>query len=159
MEPLFWATIIAFIAGIGFTMWFKGYAKKVQDATGKIYPVFWIGMAAVLGFPIIVYVITGMPINWDVPEFQRFNFSGGMVLLPEFMALWLALSLYTSAFIAEIVRSGILSVSHGQWEAAGALGIKRSRTLNLVIIPQALRVIIPPLTSQYLNLTKNVSNW
>ena len=105
----------------------------------------------------VVYLITGMPITWDVPEFQRFNFKGGMVLLPEFMALWLALSLYTSAFIAEIVRSGILSVSHGQWEAAGALGIKRGRILNLVIIPQALRVIIPPLTSQYLNLTKNSS--
>jgi len=157
MEPLFWATIIAFFAGIGFTIWFRRYAKKVQDATGRIYPVFWIGTAAILGLPIVVYLVTGTPIVWDVPEFQRFNFKGGMVLLPEFMALWLALSLYTSAFIGEIVRSGIMSVSHGQWEAAGALGIKRSRILNLVIIPQALRVIIPPLTSQYLNLTKNSS--
>ena len=93
----------------------------------------------------------------DIPEFKRFNFQGGMVLLPEFMALWLALSLYTAAFIAEIVRAGILSVNHGQWEAACALGIGRARILNLVIIPQALRVIIPPLTSQYLNLTKNSS--
>lgn len=157
MEPLFWATIAAFVLGVGFTVWFRRYAKKIQDATGKIYPVFWISVAAIIGFPAIVYVITGAPITWDVPEFQRFNFKGGMVLLPEFMALWLALSLYTSAFIGEIVRSGILSVSHGQWEAAGALGIKRGRILNLVIIPQALRVIIPPLTSQYLNLTKNSS--
>ena len=157
MEPLFWATIAAFVVGIGFTIWFRRYAKRVQDATGKIYPVFWISVAAIIGFPVLVYLVTGAPISWDVPEFQRFNFNGGMVLLPEFMALWLALSLYTAAFIGEIVRSGILSVSHGQWEAAGALGIKRSRVLNLVIIPQALRVIIPPLTSQYLNLTKNSS--
>ncbi|PIQ97562.1 MAG: amino acid ABC transporter permease [Nitrospinae bacterium CG11_big_fil_rev_8_21_14_0_20_56_8] len=156
-ESLFWFTVVAFIIGIVFTFFFKRYAKKVQDATGKIYPVFWIGLAAIIGFPVIVYYLTGSPITWDVPVFKRFNFQGGMVLLPEFMALWLALSFYTSAFIAEIVRSGILSVSHGQWEAAGALGIKRSRILNLVIIPQAMRVIIPPLTSQYLNLTKNSS--
>ncbi len=156
-ETLFWFTVAAFIIGIVFTVWFKRYAKKVQDETGKIYPVFLIGLGAIIGFPVLVYIITGSPITWDIPEFKRFNFSGGMVLLPEFMALWLALSLYTSAFIAEIVRAGILSVSHGQWEAAGALGIKRGRILNLVIIPQALRVIIPPLTSQYLNLTKNSS--
>jgi len=157
MEPLFWFVIAAFAIGIVFTVWFRGYAKKVQDATGKIYPVFLISLGAIIGFPAIVFLITGMPIVWDVPEFQRFNFKGGMVLLPEFMALWLALSLYTAAFIGEIVRAGILSVSHGQWEAAGALGIRRGRILNLVIIPQALRVIIPPLTSQYLNLTKNSS--
>ncbi len=157
MEPLFWATIIAFVVGIGFTIWFRRHAKKVQDETGKIYPVFLISVAAIIGLPVVVFFITGAPINWDVPEFQRFNFKGGMVVLPEFMALWLALSLYTAAFIGEIVRAGILSVSHGQWEAAGALGIRRSRILNLVIIPQALRVIIPPLTSQYLNLTKNSS--
>jgi len=157
MEPLFWFVIAAFVIGIVFTVWFRGYAKKVQDATGKIYPVFLISLGAIIGFPAIVFLITGMPIVWDVPEFQRFNFKGGMVLLPEFMALWLALSLYTAAFIGEIVRAGILSVSHGQWEAAGALGIRRGRILNLVIIPQALRVIIPPLTSQYLNLTKNSS--
>ncbi|MBO6520766.1 MAG: ABC transporter permease subunit [Rhodospirillales bacterium] len=157
MEPLFWATIIAFVVGVGFTIWFRRHAKKVQDETGKIYPVFWISVAAIIGLPVIVFFITGAPINWDVPEFQRFNFKGGMVVLPEFMALWLALSLYTAAFIGEIVRAGILSVSHGQWEAAGALGIRRGRILNLVIIPQALRVIIPPLTSQYLNLTKNSS--
>lgn len=156
-ETLFWFTVAAFIIGIVFTVWFKRYAKKVQNETGKIYPVFLIGLAAIIGFPVLVYIITGAPITWDIPEFKRFNFQGGMVLLPEFMALWLALSLYTSAFIAEIVRAGILSVSHGQWEAAGALGIKRGRILNLVIIPQAMRVIIPPLTSQYLNLTKNSS--
>lgn len=157
IEDLFYLVIAAFVIGIAFTVWFRKYAKRIQDSTGKIYPVFWICFGAIIGFPIVVFLVTGMPLQWDVPEFQRFNFRGGMVVLPEFMALWLALSLYTAAFIGEIVRAGITSVSHGQWEAAGALGIKRSRILNLVIIPQALRVIIPPLTSQYLNLTKNSS--
>lgn len=157
VEDLFYVVIAAFVIGIAFTVWFRRYAKRIQDSTGKIYPVFWISMGAIVGLPAIVFVVMGMPLQWDVPEFQRFNFRGGMVILPEFMALWLALSLYTAAFIGEIVRAGITSVSHGQWEAAGALGIKRSRILNLVIIPQALRVIIPPLTSQYLNLTKNSS--
>ena len=157
MEDLFYAVIVAFIIGIGFTIWFRRYAKRIQEATGKIYPVFLISLGAIIGFPVIVFLITGLPLQWEIPEFQRFNFKGGMVILPEFMALWLALSLYTAAFIGEIVRAGITSVSHGQWEAAGALGIKRSRILNLVIIPQAMRVIIPPLTSQYLNLTKNSS--
>lgn len=157
MEDLFYLVIVAFVIGIGFTIWFRRYAKRIQESTGKIYPVFLISLGAIIGFPIIVFLITGLPLQWDIPEFQRFNFKGGMVILPEFMALWLALSLYTAAFIGEIVRAGITSVSHGQWEAAGALGIKRSRILNLVIIPQAMRVIIPPLTSQYLNLTKNSS--
>ncbi len=157
IEDLFYIVIAAFIIGIGFTIWFRRYAKRIQEATGKIYPVFLISLGAIIGFPIIVFLITGLPLQWDIPEFQRFNFQGGMVILPEFMALWLALSLYTAAFIGEIVRAGITSVSHGQWEAAGAVGIKRSRILSLVIIPQAMRVIIPPLTSQYLNLTKNSS--
>lgn len=157
MEDLFYFVIAAFIIGIGFTIWFRRYAKRVQEATGKIYPVFLISIGAIIGFPVIVFLITGLPLQWDIPEFQRFNFKGGMVILPEFMALWLALSLYTAAFIGEIVRAGITSVNHGQWEAAGAVGIKRSRILSLVIIPQAMRVIIPPLTSQYLNLTKNSS--
>lgn len=157
MEDLFYLVILAFVIGIAFTVWFRRYAKRIQDSTGKIYPVFMISLGAIIGFPIVVFIVTGLPLQWDIPEFQRFNFKGGMVILPEFMALWLALSLYTAAFIGEIVRAGITSVSHGQWEAAGALGIKRSRILNLVIIPQALRVIIPPLTSQYLNLTKNSS--
>lgn len=157
MEDLFYVVIAAFLIGVGFTIWFRRYAKRIQEATGKIYPVFWISLGAIIGFPVLVFLVTGLPLQWDIPEFQRFNFRGGMVILPEFMALWLALSLYTAAFIGEIVRAGITSVSHGQWEAAGALGIKRSRILNLVIIPQAMRVIIPPLTSQYLNLTKNSS--
>jgi general L-amino acid transport system permease protein len=156
-EPAMWAVLIAFIIGIGFAIWFKGYAKKVQDATGKIYPVFLISLGAIILFPIIVFFLAGAPLTWDYPELKGFNFKGGLVLRPEFVALWIALSLYTAAFIAEIVRAGIQAISHGQTEAAYALGIKPSRTMQLVIIPQALRVIIPPLSSQYLNITKNSS--
>jgi len=157
MEPLFWATIITFVLGIGFAIWFKRWAKRKQEETGKIYPIFWISLGAIIGAPIVMYVITGFPIEWSMPEMGKFNFKGGTVILPEFLALWLALSMYTAAFIAEIVRAGIQAVNWGQWEAAFALGVRRGRTLNLVVIPQALRVIVPPLTSQYLNATKNSS--
>ena len=156
-EPAMWAVLIAFVIGVGFAWWFKNYAHKVQDATGKIYPVFLISLASIIGLPIIVYFLAGSPMNWEYPALKGFNFKGGLVLRPEFVALWLALSLYTAAFIAEIVRAGIQAVSHGQTEAAYALGIKPGRTMSLVIIPQALRVIIPPLSSQYLNITKNSS--
>jgi general L-amino acid transport system permease protein len=106
---------------------------------------------------VAAFLSTGMPLSWGIPELKGFNFRGGLAIKPEFIALWLALSYYTSCFIAEIVRSGILAVSHGQTEAAYALGLRPNRTLQLIIIPQALRVIVPPLTSQYLNLTKNSS--
>jgi len=156
-EPLFWIVFGLFALGILFTIWFKRYAKNVQDQTGKQYPVFWISLAAIVGIPFLAYFILGSPIVWDIPELKGFNYKGGMVLRPEFIALWLALSLYTAASIGEIVRAGITAVNWGQTEAASALGISRSRTLSLVVIPQALRIIIPPLTSQYLNLTKNSS--
>ena len=107
--------------------------------------------------PFVVYVISGSPLEFEVPQQTRFNLNGGVQVIPELIALFLALSTYTAAFIAEIVRAGILSVPHGQTEAANALGIRRSVTLRLIIIPQSLRVIIPPLTSQYLNLVKNSS--
>ncbi|MDC0948985.1 ABC transporter permease subunit, partial [Gammaproteobacteria bacterium] len=155
--PLFWITALAFLIGIGFTFWYKRRAAQVQELTGQILPVFRNGLIAILGVPLVVYFVTGMPLSWDVPQLTGFNFSGGMAIRPEFLALTLALSVYTSAFIAEIVRAGIQSVDWGQTEAAGALGIRPGRALRLVIIPQALRVIIPPLTSQYLNLTKNSS--
>ena len=109
------------------------------------------------GAPLVVYLLAGMPLEWEIPTLGTFKPSGGMVIRPEFMALWLALSIYTACFIAEIVRAGILSVSKGQWEASQALGASRGLTLRNVIIPQALRVIVPPLTSQYLNITKNSS--
>jgi general L-amino acid transport system permease protein len=156
-QPAFWLVVIAFLAAIAGMILFRRWAKKIQEATGKIYPVFTIGVAAILGLPLIVFFISGMPLSFVLPEMGTFNISGNMVLKPEFTALWFALSVYTSAFIAEIVRSGIQSVSHGQTEAAFALGIKPNWTMRLIIIPQALRVIVPPLTSQYLNLTKNSS--
>ena len=145
--------VIAIIATIVFRRW----AKRVQDETGTIYPVFWISIGIIVGATAIAFLLAGMPLSWEVPELKGFNFRGGMALKPEFLALWLALSYYTACFIAEIVRAGILAVSHGQTEASYALGLRPNRTLQLVIIPQALRIIVPPLVSQYLNLTKNSS--
>ena len=156
-EPLFLVILGLFAAGIVFTIWFRRYAADIQRKTGEYYPVFWISLGAVLGIPFISYFLIGGPITFEIPALTGFNFSGGMVVRPEFTALWIALSLYTAAFIAEIVRAGIISVNYGQTEASLALGINHSRTLNLVVIPQALRVIVPPLTSQYLNLAKNSS--
>ncbi len=156
-EPAMWAVFIAFVLGIGFSVWFAHYAKKVQDSTGKIYPVFWISLGAIIVFPILVYFIVGQPITLEYAELKGFNFKGGLVLRPEFLALTLALALYTAAFIAEIVRAGIQAISHGQTEAGRALGLREGRIMSLIVIPQALRVIIPPLSSQYLNLTKNSS--
>jgi len=156
-ESLFWV-VLAFVAsGLAFSLWFKRYAKKVQDATGKIYPVAMISIGAIVLLPMAVYFLLGSPIVWDVPALKGFNFKGGFVLRPEFIALWIALSMYTAAFIGEIVRAGIIAISHGQTEAAQALGLSNNLILKLVVIPQALRVIIPPLTSQYLNLAKNSS--
>ena len=150
-------TAVALLVAIAGAWGFGRWAKRARDTTGRIYPVLWIGLAAIVGLPGIVFAITGFPLAWEIPALRGFNFRGGMVLRPEFLALWLALSYYTSAYIAEIVRAGILAIDHGQTEAAYALGLKPNRTLRLIIIPQALRVIIPPLTSQYLNLTKNSS--
>jgi len=156
-ESLFWVVAAFLVGGLAFSLWFKRYAKKIQDATGKIYPVGMISIGAIVLLPMAVYFLIGSPIVWDVPALKGFNFKGGIVLRPEFIALWLALSLYTAAFIGEIVRAGIIAISHGQTEAAQALGLSNSFILKLVVIPQALRVIIPPLTSQYLNLAKNSS--
>jgi len=156
-ESLFWVVAAFLVGGLAFSFWFKRYAKKIQDATGKIYPVGMISIGAIVLLPMAVYFLIGSPIVWDVPALKGFNFKGGIVLRPEFIALWLALSLYTAAFIGEIVRAGIIAISHGQTEAAQALGLSNSFILKLVVIPQALRVIIPPLTSQYLNLAKNSS--
>ena len=150
-------TVIAFFVAIAVIVFFRRWAKKVRDDTGKIYPVFLISVGILFGLPLAVFLVSGSPLTWEVPTLGRFNLRGGLTMIPEFLALWLALSLYTSAFIAEIVRAGIMAISKGQWEASLAVGVNRNRTLQLVIIPQALRVIIPPLTSQYLNLTKNSS--
>ncbi|MDI9245786.1 amino acid ABC transporter permease [Marinobacter sp. CHS3-4] len=151
---LVWAAIAVAIAAVtGLRIW----AKKRQLATGDIFPTFRVGLAILIIVPALGYLAAGSPLTWDMPELKGFNFGGGITIIPELAALWFALSLYTASFIAEIVRSGILSVSKGQTEAAKALGLPSGLTLRLVVIPQAMRVIIPPLTSQYLNLAKNSS--
>jgi general L-amino acid transport system permease protein len=148
------AVFIASLVGIGA---FRRYAKARQEATGDILPVFWISLGIFFVPSVIVFFILGGPITLDYPELTGFNFEGGTHMRNSFIALTLALALYTGAFIAENVRSGILAVSKGQTEAAFSLGLRPNRTMQLVILPQALRVIIPPLISQYLNLTKNSS--
>jgi len=148
------ATLIIAIIGV---VIFRRWARKVQDETGKIYPVFLISLGVIVGATGLMFLLTGMPLSWEIPALKGFNFKGGLSIRPEFIALWLALSYYTACFIAEIVRAGILAVSHGQTEAASALGLRNNRVLQLIIVPQALRVIVPPLASQYLNLTKNSS--
>ena len=145
------------LAGIAATVAVRLWAKKRQDATGRVFPVGWAGLGLIAGLPLAVYFILGQPLAFDVPVQKRFNLQGGVSITPELVALWLALSTYTGAFISEIVRSGILAVSRGQTEAAGALGLRRGQTMRLIVLPQALRVIVPPMTSQYLNLTKNSS--
>ena len=155
-EAFIWV-LIALIVGIVATVLVKRWAHKRQDETGQQFPMLWAGIGLVVGLPLLAFFATGSPLHFEYPELKGFNFKGGSVLSPEFVSLLLALSAYTAAFIGEIVRAGIMAVSHGQTEASLALGLKRGQTLRLVIVPQALRVIIPPLTSQYLNLTKNSS--
>jgi len=150
-------TVIALFIAIAIIVVFRRWARKVRDESGRIYPVFLISTGILFGLPLVVFLASGAPLSWNMPTLGRFNLRGGVTMIPEFLALWLALSIYTSVFIAEIVRAGILAVSKGQWEAASGLGLRRNRTLQLIVIPQALRVIVPPLTSQYLNLTKNSS--
>ncbi|MFC5386331.1 amino acid ABC transporter permease [Aquamicrobium segne] len=132
-------------------------ARARQMATGKRFPVFWTSIGLLIGLPLLAFLVSGMPVGIDYPQLGTFNLTGGINILPEFLSLYLALSFYTASFIAEIVRAGILGVSRGQTEAYSALGMGTSDGLRLVIIPQAMRIIIPPLTSQYLNLTKNSS--
>jgi general L-amino acid transport system permease protein len=133
------------------------WAKRRRDATGQIFPVWATGLALLVALPAVAFGIASAISPWDVPALRGFNFRGGFVLVPEFVALFAALTTYTAGFIAEIVRGGIQSVVKGQWEAAYALGLRPNRALSLVVIPQALRVMIPPLTSQYLNVLKNSS--
>ncbi len=156
-EPLFTLTALTFLSGIAGALWYRRHAKAVQARTGRILPVVWVTLSLIVAAPLAVFVVSGFPVVFDHPELKGFNFQGGVAVKPEFLALWLALSLYTAAFIAEIVRSGILAIDRGQSEAAAALGLRRNRVLRLIVVPQALRVIVPPLTSQFLNLTKNSS--
>ena len=142
---------LAIVAAIGYRIW----ARRRQMRTGEQAPVLLATLALVLGAPLIAFILAGFPIEFSYPEKGRFNIRGGIEILPEFMALLFGLVIYTAAFIAEVVRAGIMAVAKGQVEAAYSLGLRPGPTLRLVVIPQAMRVIVPPLTSQYLNLTKN----
>jgi len=148
---------IALLAGIVAAFVVKRWAKKRQDATGQPFPIVWASFGLVLGLPILVWLLGGAPHHMSWPELKGFNFEGGTVIQPEFTALLVGLVLYTSAFVAEIVRSGILALNKGQSEAAMAIGLSRTQVMRLVLLPQALRIIVPPMTSQYLNITKNSS--
>jgi general L-amino acid transport system permease protein len=148
---------ILFLVGIVASFLIARWAKRRQAETGQSFPVFWTSLGLIVGLPAIGAVAAGLPWTWSHPKLSGFGFKGGAVIIPEFLALLMALVIYTAAFIGEIVRAGIQAVSHGQTEAAHALGLKPGVTLRLVILPQALRIIIPPLISQYLNLTKNSS--
>jgi general L-amino acid transport system permease protein len=145
------ATVVGIAGAIGFAIW----ARKRQERTGRQAPVFWVVLALVVGLPLVVLALKGFPLKFNYPQAGRFNIRGGIEVLPEFAALLFGLSIYTAAFIAEVVRAGILAVSSGQIEAAYSLGLKPAPALRLIVVPQAMRVIIPPLTSQYLNLIKN----
>ena len=149
--------LIALIVGIVATIVIRAWAHKRQDATGQQFPVWWSALGLVVGLPFLALLVMGFPVEFEIPVAKGFNFVGGINVTPEFFALWCALSAYTGAFIAEIVRAGIQAVDWGQTEASYALGVKPNWTMRLVIIPQALRVMVPLLTSQYLNLTKNSS--
>ncbi len=147
------AILVAIAAIVAIAVW----ARRRQMETGRQFPVIRTGIALLIGLPFLAFVLAGSPLGLEIPEQTRFSLRGGIQLQPEFLALVMALSVYTASFIAEIVRAGILAVSHGQTEAAYSIGLRAAPTLRLVVIPQAMRVIIPPLTSQYLNLTKNSS--
>ena len=144
-----WLILLALVLGIAMS-WFVAHRARQ-------FPVFWTSVALIVGLPLLAFVASGFPLSFDMPKKSTFNLTGGFQVKPEFLSLYLALSFYTAAFIAEIVRAGIKGVSRGQTEAAGALGLRSGPILRLVVVPQAMRIVIPPLTSQYLNLTKNSS--
>ena len=152
-----WLIPIALLIAIGMTWFVARRAYQRQMTTGQQFPVFWTGLGLIVGLPLLAFMAAGFPLTLDFPKQSTFNLTGGFQVKPEFLSLYLALSFYTASFIAEIVRAGIIGVSKGQTEAAHALGLRKGSTLRLVVIPQAMRIVIPPLTSQYLNLTKNSS--
>ena len=148
---------VAFLVACAIVYLMNRWANKRQDQTGKQFPVFWTGIGILVSLPLVTWLASGAPTAMDIPVLKGFNFQGGKNISPEFSALLIGLVLYTASFIAQIVRAGIQSISHGQTEAAMSIGLKPRHVLKLIIFPQALRVIIPPLTSQLLNLTKNSS--
>ena len=147
------ALVIAIITVLVLRRW----ARRRQDATGQPFPLVSTAIGLLIGLPLLTFLATGAPLSWEVPQLKGFGFRGGLTIIPELTALLVALTMYTTTFIAEIVRAGIQAVSRGQTEAAYSLGLRPNLTMRLVVVPQAMRIIIPPLTNQYLNLTKNSS--
>jgi len=156
-DPVHRWMLLAFVLGVLGAIAVKRWSKRRQAATGAQFPTGWVGAGLILGLPILVFLGAGMPIDLDWPELKGFNFVGGSAVSPEFAALLIGLTVYLGSFIAEIVRAGILAVSWGQSEAAMALGLKPGQRMRLIVLPQALRVIVPPMTSEYLSITKNSS--
>jgi general L-amino acid transport system permease protein len=153
LEPFALAVLIAIVA----SLLLRRYARRQLFEFGRLITIWPYVVGLLIGLPLVASLVSGAPVTFEMPELKGFNFSGGSRIIPEFVALTLALSIYTAAFIAEIVRAGIQSVHKGQMEAGASLGLARGSTLRLIVVPQALRVILPPLTNQYLNLTKNSS--
>jgi general L-amino acid transport system permease protein len=153
LEPFALAVLIAIMAAL----LLRSYARKQLFDSGRMIVIWPYVLGMLIGLPLLTALVSGAPVTFEIPELKGFNFAGGSRVIPEFVALTLALSIYTAAFIAEIVRAGIQSVHQGQMEAGASLGLTRGSTLRLIVVPQALRVILPPLTNQYLNLTKNSS--
>ncbi len=154
-DPVHGWMLLSMGIGVAATIAIFRWARQRQARTGQQFPTGWAGLGLVVGLPLAVFLVAGGPVDLDRPELKGFNFTGGHAVSPEFAALLLGLVVYTGTFIAEIVRAGILAVSHGQSEAAMALGLKPGQRMRLIVLPQALRVIIPPMTSQYLSLTKS----
>jgi general L-amino acid transport system permease protein len=153
LEPFAIVVLIAIVAAL----LLRSYARKQLFDSGRMIVIWPYVLGVLIGLPLLIALVFGAPVTFEIPELKGFNFAGGSRVIPEFVALTLALSIYTAAFIAEIVRAGIQSVHQGQMEAGASLGLSRGSTLRLIVVPQALRVILPPLTNQYLNLTKNSS--
>jgi general L-amino acid transport system permease protein len=151
------AFVIAIVIAIAASLLLRSYARRLLFESGRVLKIWpWV-LAVLIGLPLLAALVFGKPVTFELPELKGFNFAGGSRVIPEFVALTVALSTYTAAFIAEIVRAGVLSVHKGQMEAGSSLGLSRGSTLRLIVVPQAMRVILPPLTNQYLNLTKNSS--
>ena len=155
--PGFGAVLVALPVALAAALVLRLWARRRQERTGTPLRLVWLALALICALPLVVFALAGFPLSFSFPDMGRFNVIGGIEILPEFAALLLALSVYTAAFIAEVVRAGVLAVAPGQTEAAQALGLRSGTTLRLIVVPQAMRVIVPPLTSQYLNLIKNSS--
>ena len=154
---LFWMTMTAFVIAVVAAFMIRRWARRRQEQTGQQFPSFWAGLGVIVALPGVVYLATGMPLSWDIAALEGFNYQGGFALPPAFLALLVSLTIYHSAHMAEAVRAGILSVSKGQTEAANALGLRPGRVMALVIIPQAMLAIVPPMISTWMNVVKNSS--